>query len=194
VAPANLTRVADSTTTNGWRRRLVSLSRLSIEKRPILLLRAFADVAERHPEWDLEFYGVGPQRNTLEHLAEELAPPGRIRVCGFTNDPYGALAGADLFVSSSSIEGFGNAIWEALACGVPVIAMDAGPSVRALVRHGVDGLIVPENNVAALASALERLMTDEAERKRFAARAPEVVDRFSLESALKQWDDLLMAV
>jgi glycosyltransferase involved in cell wall biosynthesis len=190
IAPSMLTTRA----TNGSRRRLVSLSRLSIEKRPILLLRAFADVAERHPDWDLEFYGIGPQRNTLEHLAEELASPGRIRVCGFTNDPYGALAGADLFVSSSSIEGFGNAIWEALACGVPVIAMDAGPSVRALVRHGVDGLIVPSHNIGALASALERLMTDDVERNRFAARAPEVVNRFSLESALKQWDDLLMAV
>ncbi len=132
---------------NDSRKRVVSLSRLSSEKRPELLLRAFASIADRYPSWDLEFYGLGPQRNTLEHLAEQLAPPGRIRICGFTNDPYDVLSGADIFVSTSWVEGFGNSIWEALACGVPVVAMDAGPSVRALVRHEVDGLIV--NRAAA---------------------------------------------
>lgn len=172
------------------RRRVVTFSRLSMEKRPEWLLRAFAIIAARHSTWDLEFHGLGPQKNTLEHLAEKLAP-GRIKFCGFTNNAYPALHGADIFVSASRIEGFGNAIWEALASGVPVIAMDAGPSISKLVRHEIDGLIVRENTVAALADALERLMNNETERKRFASRAPEVIDRFSLEAALTQWDELL---
>ena len=172
------------------RRRVVTLSRLSAEKRPEWLLRAFAIAAKNHPTGDLDFYGLGPQKNTLEHLAEKLAP-NRITFHGFTHDPYKALANADIFVSASWIEGFGNAIWEALASGVPVIAMDAGPSVNKLVRHGIDGLIVKSNTVAALAAALERLITNETERKNFASRAPEVINRFSLEAALTQWDDLL---
>jgi GalNAc-alpha-(1->4)-GalNAc-alpha-(1->3)-diNAcBac-PP-undecaprenol alpha-1,4-N-acetyl-D-galactosaminyltransferase len=175
----------------GSRRRVVTLSRLSIEKRADWLLRAFASIADRFPDWDLEIYGVGPQQNTLEHLAEDLAPPGRIRICGFSKDPYAVLAGADIFVSSSWVEGFGNAIWEAMACGVPVIAMEAGPSVRRIVRHGVDGLIVTQNSHAALGVALERLMNDEVERKSFATRAPEVVNRFSMQAALMKWDELL---
>ncbi len=185
VAPSALIRVKKDS-----RCRIVSLSRLSSEKRPELLLRAFASIADRFPSWDLEVYGLGPQRNTLEHLAEDLAPPGRIRICGFTTDPYAVLQRADLFASTSWVEGFGNSIWEALACGVPVVAMDAGPSVRALVRHGVDGLIV-NGHGAALASALEELMSDEAMRLRFASRAPEVVDRFSMQAALRSWDELL---
>ena len=185
VAPSALIRGP-----NDSRYRVVSLSRLSSEKRPELLLRAFASIADRYPSWDLEFYGLGPQRNTLEHLAEQLAPPNRIKICGFTNDPYDVLSCADIFVSASWVEGFGNSIWEALACGVPVVAMDAGPSVRALVRHGVDGLIVNEHG-QALANALEDLMSDEAKRKSFASRAPEVVDRFSMQAALSSWDELL---
>lgn len=173
------------------RRRVVTLSRLSAEKRPEWLLHAFAILADRHPSWDLEFHGLGPQKNTLEHLAEKLTPPGRIKFCGFTNDAYAALNRSHIFVSASRIEGFGNAIWEALASGVPVVAMSAGPSVNKLVRHGIDGLIVTENSVAALAAALERLMSDETERNSFASRAPEVIDRFSLEAALTQWDELL---
>jgi GalNAc-alpha-(1->4)-GalNAc-alpha-(1->3)-diNAcBac-PP-undecaprenol alpha-1,4-N-acetyl-D-galactosaminyltransferase len=173
------------------RRRVITLSRLSMEKRVEWLVRAFASVAERYPDWDLEIYGDGPQRNFLERLAEDLAPPDRIRICGFTNDAYQVLSGADIFVSASWIEGYGNAIWEALASGVPVIAIDAGPSIGRLIRHEVDGLVVKGETAADLAVALERLMKNEDERKSYASRAPEVVNRFSLQAALQKWDELL---
>ena len=173
------------------RKRVITLSRLSMEKRVEWLVRAFAYLAERYPSWDLEIYGHGPQRNFLEHLAEDLAPPGRIRVCGFSFDAYRVLTGADIFVSASWIEGYGNSIWEALACGVPVIAIDAGPSIRKLVRHEVDGLVIGGEGVPELAAALERLMSNDEERMKFAANAPEVVERFSMQAALQQWDELL---
>ena len=178
---------------NRSRKRVVTLSRLSAEKRPEFLVRSFASIARDYPDWDLEIYGDGPQRNMLEHLIEELAQR-RIRICGFSNEPYEVLATTDVFVSASRIEGFGNAIWEALACGVPVVAMDAGPAVRALVRHDIDGVIVSQNTMAALADALASLMSDETRRKAYASRAPEVVERFSFESALEQWDELFRAI
>ncbi len=173
------------------RKRVITLSRLSSEKRVEWLVRAFAAVAETYPDWDLEVYGTGPQRNFLEHLAEDLAPPGRIRICGFSFDAYHVIAGAEIYVSASWIEGFGNSIWEALACGVPVIAIDAGPSIGRLVRDEVDGLVVRNDCVDGLTAALERLMGNDAERRKFASRAPEVVDRFSMQAALQQWDELL---
>lgn len=175
------------------RRRLVMLSRLSSEKRPEFLVRSFASIAPDYPDWDLEIYGLGPQRNFLEHLVEKLAPK-RVHFHGFTNEPYEVLATADLFVSASRIEGFGNSIWEALACGVPVVAMDAGPPVRALVRHGIDGVIVSVQTMAALANALAELMSDETKRKAYASRAPEVLERFPFESALERWDELFRAI
>ena len=173
------------------RKRVITLSRMSSEKRVEWIVRAFAAVAERYPDWDLEIYGNGAQRNFLEHLAEDLGPPGRIRFCGFTHEAFRVLAGADVYVSASWIEGFGNSIWEALACGVPVVAIDAGPSIGRLVRHETDGLVVRDNSVAGLTAALERLMKNEDERKKFASYAPEVVERFSMQAALQEWDELL---
>lgn len=173
------------------RKRVITLSRLSTEKRVEWLVQAFAALTERYPDWDLEIYGNGPQRNFLEHLAEDLAPRGRIRICGFSYDAYRVLAGADIFVSASWIEGFGNSIWEALACGVPVIAIDAGPSIAKLVRHEVDGLVVRDDSIRGLSAALDRLMSNESERQKFATHAPEVVTRFSMHAALQQWEELL---
>lgn len=174
----------------GQRRRMVTLTRLSPEKRPDLTIRAFASIAADFPDWDLEIYGNGPMHLSLETLIEELAP-GRIQLRGFTNDPYGMLASADLFVSASWLEGFGNAIWEALASGVPVVAMDGGSPVRSLVRDYVDGLIVWQNSPEALAAALRSLMSDEKRRNAFAVRAREVMTRFSFESSLQAWNALL---
>src|SRR5262249_11520661 len=165
---------------------VVTLSRLSAEKRPEFLVRSFASLTATFPDWDLEIYGLGPQRNFLEHLIEKLAP-NRIRILGFSDDPYGVLANADLFVSASRLVGFGNAIAEALACGVPVVAMDAGPPVRALVRDGIDGTIVNGKTMAALADALTELMADDVKRAAYASRAPEVTRRFSFEAAIDRW-------
>jgi glycosyltransferase involved in cell wall biosynthesis len=172
------------------RRRLVTLTRLSPEKRVDLPIRAFASIARDFSEWDLEVYGDGPLHASLAHLVEELAP-GRVHLRGFVTGAYAILGGADLFVSSSWVEGFGNAIWEALACGVPVVAMDCGAAVRSLVRDGVDGLIVRTDSTSALASALASLMGNDVARAALAARAPEVLTRFSIESSLKMWDTLL---
>jgi glycosyltransferase involved in cell wall biosynthesis len=166
----------------------VTLARLSSEKRIDLLVRAFATIANDFPEWDLEIYGVGPLRVSLARLIDELAP-GRVHLCGFTADPYSVLRGADLFASTSFVEGFGNAIWEALACGVPVVAMDCGAPVRSLVRNGIDGMIVRTRS--DLVQALRSLMGDKRVRKALAARAPEVLRRFPAEASLEAWDALL---
>jgi glycosyltransferase involved in cell wall biosynthesis len=156
----------------------------------MLLIRTFATMAAEFPRWSLEIHGDGPLRSYLAHRISQLAPD-RIFLKPFVDAPYTILQGADLFVSTSWIEGFGNAIWEALACGVPVVAMDAGASVRSLVRDQVDGLIVYEDRGSALLRALASLMRDDVARKAMAERAPEVVKRFSMESALQKWDALL---
>lgn len=188
VAPAAARGARDDV-----RRQLVALMRLSEEKRPELVVRAFASIADQFPDWDCDIYGNGPHRNWIVNLIDKLAPD-RIHLRGFTDDPYGVLHHADLYVSASWVEGFGNSIWEALACGVPVVAMEAGSAVRALVRDEIDGLIVRENSVAALARALSALMGDEERRHACAQHAGEVVTRFPLEASLSAWDELLDTV
>lgn len=173
---------------SGDRRRIVTLARLSHEKRLDLLIRSFAAIAGKFPEWDLDIYGNGPLHTPLALLIERLVP-GRAHLHRFTDEPYTILRGADLFASASWVEGYGNAIWEALACGVPVVATECGAPVRSLVRDGIDGVIVPVES--ALAPALAALMEDDAARMAMAARASKVITRFPIESALKAWDALL---
>jgi glycosyltransferase involved in cell wall biosynthesis len=175
--------------TRAKRKTLITVGRLAPEKRVDLLIRAFARIADDLPEWDLAIYGDGPLREALQRVIDANGH-GRAVLKGFTDDPYAALGKADLYVSTSSVEGFGNAIWEALACGVPVVAMDCGAPVRTLVRDGIDGRIVTGAE-HALSVALAELMGDDEARHALAARAREAASRYPLEAVLRQWEAVL---
>ena len=172
------------------RHTVVAMGRLAPEKGFDLLLEAFSRISELHAHWRLNVVGDGPLKQQLEAQAEALGLQEKVNFMGVFPDPAPVLCDADLFVFSSRFEGFGNALCEAMACGLPAISFDctAGPSH--IIRNGVDGVLVPPEDVAALASAMTRLMDDPEERERLASRAPEVLNRFSKESALLLWEHL----
>ncbi|HUP60938.1 MAG TPA: glycosyltransferase [Thermoanaerobaculia bacterium] len=185
VAPPPGERVRDS------KKRLVALARLVAFKKLNLLIRAFAHIADRHPEWQLDIWGEGPQRPFLESVIEQVNGDGRIRLRGHARDVYEVLRGADLFAMTSTTEGFPNALCEAMACGVPAVVIDSGAGVRGIVRNGIDGMLVDAGGPEQFSVALDAIMSDDARRARLAARAPEIVERFSAARVMRQWEEVL---
>jgi GalNAc-alpha-(1->4)-GalNAc-alpha-(1->3)-diNAcBac-PP-undecaprenol alpha-1,4-N-acetyl-D-galactosaminyltransferase len=178
----------DSTRDVSW---MTAVGRLGPEKGFDLLLAAFAKIAAAHPDWRLRIVGDGPLAADLDRQSRELGLDGRVQFTGRGSDVVPLLAASDLFVMSSKFEGFPNALGEAMAAGLPVVSFDCPSGPRALIRHGVDGVLVPPEDVDALAHAIERLIQHPAERAALAARAREVTDRFSEEAIMKRWDELL---
>jgi glycosyltransferase involved in cell wall biosynthesis len=177
---------------NGQGRLLLAAGRLSREKGFDLLLHAFSRVAGRHPDWRLVILGEGGERAALTALVSDLGLDDRVDLpgaCGNIGDWY---AQADLYVLSSRVEGFGNTLAEALSYGVPSIAADCQTGPRDILRHGVDGLLVPPEDADALARSLDRLMAAPHLRRTFAASAVEARARFDPDRILGQWTEICL--
>jgi glycosyltransferase involved in cell wall biosynthesis len=173
---------------------IVAMGRLVPQKGFDMLLDAFAPVAARHPEWSLEIWGEGPDRQELELRRDELGLASRVRFPGITPDAHDVLRRASIFAMSSRREGFPMVLGEAMACGVAVVSFDCPSGPRELIRDGIDGLLIPPDDVEAFAGGMERLIDDRDLASRLASRAPEVVERFSLSSVLELWDDIFVEV
>lgn len=174
---------------------VVAVGRLEHEKGFDRLIDAFANVAASYPEWGLLIAGRGSLHHALERQAGRLGLQGRVHLAGPTEDPTPTLAESDVFVLPSRFEGFGIALIEAMAAGLPVVAFDCPAGPREIVRHGIDGLLVPDGDIRALSAALEEVMSDPTRRAALARQAPRrVEDRFSRARALLAWNELLARV
>ncbi len=170
---------------------VAAMGRLDRQKGFDLLLRAFALAAPAHPAWSVAIAGEGEERERLRALAVELGVAARVHLAGSLGKPGALLRSADLFVLPSRYEGFPNALLEAMTCGLPVVAFECPSGPADIIEHGRNGLLVPAQDVEALAEALRNLMGDEALRRRLGAAAAGIVSRYAPERVLALWEKVL---
>jgi glycosyltransferase involved in cell wall biosynthesis len=151
---------------------LAAVGRLAPEKRFDLLLDAVANLRMRWPRLRVFVAGEGRERPALEARVKALDLGRVVTLLGQLDDVSGLHHAADLFVQSAEYEGTPNAVLEAMALGVPVVATDAG-GTRELVRDRVEGLVVPVRDAGALSQAVSDVLEhpDDAMARARAARA-----------------------
>lgn len=172
---------------------VLGIGRLEHEKGFDQLLQAFAAVADQHPTWTLRIHGEGSCRDQLERQSEDLRLTGRVEFPGWTRPIWPALQQGNLFVLPSRYEGFPSALLEAMAAGLACIAVDCPDGPGVIVREGVDALLVPAGDTAALAAAMDRCMSDPQLRQELGRRAVEVTERFGWAAMVDAYERLLLS-
>ncbi len=166
---------------------VLGVGRLTRQKDFPTLLKAFALVAEAMA-CRLLILGEGRDRGALTLLARELGIADRVALPGFSDNPYACMRKARLFVLSSAWEGSPNALTEALALGVPVVATDCPSGPREILDGGKVAPLVAVGDVSTLAAAMRQILTDPPE----SARLRRAVAAYSLETSSRAYLEVLL--
>lgn len=156
-----------------------------------LLVDAWTLVSEERPDWELWIYGHGPSYEKLERQVAASPVGSSIRLHGVTPDLSRRLPEGSVFVLSSRFEGFGIVLLEAMGHGLPVVSFDCDYGPREIVTHDLDGLLVPPEDVEALAQAILRVVGDRDLRERLGRAAAQTATRYAPQAIGERWRPLL---
>ncbi|HSK96097.1 MAG TPA: glycosyltransferase family 4 protein [Euzebyales bacterium] len=173
---------------------VVAAGRLTGQKGFDRLILAFRQVADRRPDWQLRIFGKGESEAALQALIDDLDLADTVKLMGFTKRLPREMGDASIYAMSSRFEGFPMVLLEAMACGLPPVSFDCPTGPRDLIDHGVDGLLAPDGDIAALAARLLDLIDDDARRHAMGAAALEKSRQFTPDAIARRWVELFAAL
>jgi len=156
-------------------------------KRISLMLKAWREIEadSQYKVWKLQIVGDGRDKGFYEYLVRKWALH-RVEFTGRQN-PQEYYRKASLFLMTSTAEGWGMVLTEAQQLGVPILAMDSYGALHDIVEDGVNGRIVPNNDLKAFASAMQDVMNDDDLRQKMSEASVELSKRFEMQNVLQQW-------
>lgn len=188
----NPVEIPAAAATGGDPPTILAAGRLVPQKGFDLLLAALARLDPTTlSEWRTVILGEGHLRASLEEQVRQLGLEDHVDLPGQVPSTAGWLCRSSLFVLSSRFEGFPNALAEAMAWGLPVIAFDCATGPRELMRDGTNGRLVPEGDVDALTAALADLTTSPEGRRRLGEAARDSMQRYAPDTIVDLWDSLI---
>jgi len=176
---------------NGPGPHVMAMGRLQREKAFDVLLRAFSSVLKAFPQAQLAILGEGPLETQLKEQAVGLSIGHSVTFSGFQKNPWPYVKHADLFVLASRFEGLPNALLEALAFGVPVVATDCPGGVREIQRSAPEIVLVPPEDHAALAAGIVATLSKPKSERPSSQQVAESLSDFDLQHIVREYSQLL---
>lgn len=172
---------------------ILAVGRLVDVKGMDRLIRIFAAVHEKTPDWSLRIAGEGEERPALEALIEKLGISGCVKLMGMltADEVEREMLSAAIYASTSKSEGLSFALVEAMSCGMAPVAFDVRVGPGATITDSVTGYLVPDGDEAAFAERLLALINSPELMAELSANAERRARDFSKENISRQWFDLL---
>lgn len=169
---------------------VIAVGRLCRIKNQEMIVNAICNLHEKLGEQiELDIIGDGEERENLEKLISRRRANAYIHMHGMQSNVRSFLVKADVFVSGSQTEGLPLSILEAMACGLPVVATNAG-GTKDIVDDGVNGYIVPIDNQEVFESVLEKMINNKELRRKFGYQSRIIAEQWSLSNCVKNYEIL----
>lgn len=164
-------------------------------KQQHILIQAFAQIADKYPQWNLEFWGSGNElyKKELLQLIGKMNLEHRVFLCGATHEILQKYMNADIFAFPSAYEGFPLALTEAMSAGLPVVGYRSCQACSDIIKDGKTGLLA-EDGATGLAEKLDLLMGNQKMRIEMGHCARKDMERFAPEKIWNQWEQVINLV
>lgn len=177
-------------TNNKERFAITMIARLYCKgKQQDFAIHSFSLLARKYPQWDLLFWGDGPDKKFLEKLIKKQGLQGRIFLRGTTTYPLEELKKSDIFLFPSRYEGFPLSLTEAMSVGLPSIGFTMCSGVNELIRDGENGFLI--NDLEECALRLGELMESANLRAKLGKQAHEDMKEYTPEHIFTMWEEAL---
>jgi GalNAc-alpha-(1->4)-GalNAc-alpha-(1->3)-diNAcBac-PP-undecaprenol alpha-1,4-N-acetyl-D-galactosaminyltransferase len=169
-------------------KKIVAVGRLCQQKGFDILIQAFDLVEKHHKGWTLMIWGEGPHRKNLASLIGLKKLQEKVHLHVPTQKIDQEMARGSIFVLSSRFEGIPNVLCEAMALGMAAISTDCPTGPRELITPLENGLLVPVDDIKALAEAMERLIVDKKMREDFGKKAAQSMKKYDIKNIAPLWE------
>ena len=190
VIPNPLSFVSDefSTTEN---KKAIAVGRLAYEKGFDMLIEAWKIVAEKHPDWELDIFGNGSEKDALLQLIADNRLENQVKLREPIKEIQNVYPRYSMFILPSRyMEALPMVLLEAMACGVPLIAFDAPCGPKDVIKDGRNGFLIKTGRIDVLADRINQLIESPDMRKTMGNAATEMSADYRIEKIIPRWDRL----
>ena len=172
--------------------RIIYMARLDQHKQQDLLIKAFALLAPQYPQWEVNLWGSAEKskRQELQKLISKLKLEKQVFLRGVTAEAQKELLKSDICAFPSAFEGFGLALSEAMAVGLPCVGLKTASAVNELIVDNINGCLA-DSTPEDFAAKLKTLMDSSETRQRFGLAGKEMIKRYNPETIWNKWEELI---
>lgn len=172
--------------------RIISIGRLTAIKRFDRLIDAFAIASKKNPNWHLDIFGDGSDKDILNAQITTLGLENRIFIHPATNDIYTEIKRSQFLAMTSESEGFTLVLIEAMSCGVPCLSFDCPYGPGEIIEDKKNGILVSNGNTLEFANKMEYLMNHPDIVKGMGDYARKTAEQYKKEVVIKKWEQLYL--
>ena len=176
-------------------KKIINVGRLEKQKNQELLIKAFKEIHNKYPEYELYIYGEGSLREGLNKLVKDEKLEKNVFLPGEVNDIKDKLKDSKIFILASNYEGMPNSLMEAMALGLPCISTDCpcgGPSF--LIQNNINGVLIPVNDKETLVKAIENLINNKNKCLELAKNAKKICYTLNPEKINNAWEEYIKKI
>jgi glycosyltransferase involved in cell wall biosynthesis len=172
-------------------KKVIAIGRLVYEKGFDLLIETWKYVVDKHPDWELNIYGNGNQKDHLLRIIQKNHLELQVKIHDPVKNIQEQYLDSSLFVLSSRyLEALPMVMLEAMACGLPLVAFDAPCGPKDIITNGVNGFLVKTGDIKTLSEKIIQLIESEELRQEMGKASKQRASDFQVEKIMKLWVDL----